>query len=104
MKKMFFISGAVLIAAGSANAQNIINGNLVSIYVSSLSDMQVNGEENYPFPSFVKATIDFTNGVFSKSVFEQYIFVDKMYKISESHYDLSKGKDIHQKKVFRTRY
>ena len=53
-------------------------------------------EESNSLPGFVKVTLKFNNGIFYTGIFEQYIFIDKMYKINESQYDLYKGKNMSQ--------
>jgi len=47
-----------------------------------------------PYPSIVKMTTDFNNGIFNLGIFEHLIFIkSKLYKVSESQYQLHEGKD-----------
>lgn len=79
-------------------AKNVINGNIVNMFLSSLCDLGSSSNyEDFTLPGFVKATINFQNGIFNLGVFEQYIFTDKMYKINELHCELCKGKNTKQK-------
>lgn len=70
-----------------------ITNNNVNIYIPSLSDIGV--KEYGCLPGAVKMTIEFSdNGLFKTGIFEQYVFVDKMYKVGEHHYDLSMNRDL----------
>jgi len=90
-------SGLVLKGHGH-NFKNIIHGNSVDIHLSSLSDISITKYDS--LPGFVKATINFNNGIFNIGTFEQFVFLDKPYKVSELKYELFKGKNI-QKDTIR---
>ena len=56
--------------------------------------------EHHQFPSFIIATLNFNNGIINTGDFEHYIFVrNEMYKVSESRYDLSRGKNLQLKEI-----
>lgn len=90
------INEGLMITGHTHRSHNICSGNLLNIYLPSLSDIKMKSEENNSLPGFVKATLKFNNGIFYTGIFEQYIFIDKMYKINESQYDLYKGKNMSQ--------
>jgi len=81
-------NGLVLIGH-THRPKNVIHGNRVNIYLPSLSDKD--SWDRNSLPGFVKATISFNNGVFTNGVFEQYLFMDKLYKVNESSYALYSG-------------
>lgn len=68
----------LMIAGHSHQAQFQSKGNLVKIGIPSLSGVMKNN-----LLGFIKATIYFNNGVINNGYFEQYIFLDKMYKVNE---------------------
>ena len=87
--KFTFEKGLVL-SGHHHHSKNIANGNLVNLHLPTLSNMN----NDIPYPSILKMTVDFTNGIFNIGLFEQLIFIDnKLYKVSESQYDLFRGKD-----------
>ena len=91
------ISEGLMLTGHTHKSQNIVHGNLVNIYLSSLSDLKSNNNsEDCSLPGFVKATINFQKGIFNIGTFEQYIFADKIYKVNESQYELYRGKNINQ--------
>lgn len=73
---------------------NTMENNHLKISLPSLSDVSILREGYATPPSIVVATLDFKNGCYEKGVFEQYIFLDHTYKVNESKYDLSKGKNM----------
>lgn len=87
--RLTFEKGLVL-SGHYHNSKNIVNGNLVNLHLPTLSNMN----DDISYPSILKMIVDFTNGIFNIGTFEQLIFIDnKLYKVSESQYDLFKGKD-----------
>jgi len=82
-----------IISGHSHHAKQIYCGNLLNYKLPSLSDLKT---DNYSFPGFVKATINFNLGIFDNVLIEQYIFLDKMYKVNESFNQLygSKKTDV----------
>lgn len=81
----------------SHESKNICSGNRVNIYLPSLSD--VPNYTNKNLPGFTNATISFNNGIFWLGKFEQYIFLDKLYKVNESTYELFRGKNASEKSI-----
>ncbi len=73
---------------------NTMENNSLKISLPSLSDVLIPREGYATPPSIVIANLNFKNGCYENGIFEQYIFLDKMYKVSESKYDLSKGKNM----------
>lgn len=87
------INSGLFIYGHSHRAKNEIFGNVVNLHIPSLSNMQFH--ENV-FPGFIKGTIEFNNGIFHTGNFEQYIVLDKIYKVNETCYELFKGKNNSQ--------
>ena len=88
------INNGFIISGHTHEAKNLSDKNLLHIYLPPLSDLKIN--EN-TLPGFVRATISFSNGHFCHGCFQQYIFLDKMYKVNESRYNLGskeKGKSM----------
>lgn len=88
------ISAGLIIRGHSHNSQNIIHGNVVDIHLAPLSNMHINKYST--LPGFIKATISFNRGIFNIGTFEQFVFLDKLYKVNESSYELFKGKNNNQ--------
>lgn len=86
----------LVIYGHSHRAKNEVHENRVNLYVPTLSDLQ---RHQGVFPGFIKATIEFHNGIFINGNFEQYIMIDKIYKVNESSYDLYYGKNLEQNNI-----
>ena len=80
-----------LILSGHRHSSKFVsNGHIVNLHLPSLSNMNT----SIPYPSIVKMTTDFNNGIFNLGIFEHLIFIkSKLYKVSESQYQLHEGKD-----------
>lgn len=97
LSKNVDISNNNLVIYGhSHRAKNEVHQNRVNLYVPTLSDLQ---RYQGIFPGFIKATIDFHNGILINGNFEQYIMIDKIYKVNESSYDLYYGKNLEQNNI-----
>ena len=97
LSKNVDISNNNLVIYGhSHRAKTEVHENRVNLFVPTLSDLQCH---QGVFPGFMKATIEFYNGIFINGNFEQYIMIDKIYKVNESSYDLYYGKDLEQKNI-----
>lgn len=91
------INRGLLLTGHTHHSQNKVNGGLVNIYLPTLSDVQI--ENHYPtVPSFIKATISYNGQYFGTGVFEHFIFGDKVYKVTESHYELNMGRESNTQK------
>lgn len=90
------IKTGLLLTGHGHKTRNVVNGHLINLYLSSLSDIKI---ADYSLPGFIKATISFSHGVFSHGIFEQYIFFDKMYKVSEFNYELAHGKNENEQVI-----
>jgi len=86
-----------LILSGHYHAtKNVTNGNVVSLHLPTLSNMN----NDLPFPSIIKMTVGFSNGIFNIGTFEHLMFINNvLYKVSESQYDLFRGKDTSKKTI-----
>ena len=97
IKKIDSINKKLIITGHSHRYKNIVSNSNTLVYLPSLSDMKstdVKGE-HHQFPSVIIATFDFTNGIIVTGIFEHFIFVnEQLYKVSESQYDLSMGKNV----------
>lgn len=96
INKGAFTTGLILNGHGH-RAQTSINGNLVNFNLTTLSDMNIGKYDS--LPGFIKATIDFKNGIFSSGIFENFVFADKLYKVNESQYELFKGKNLNEQLI-----
>lgn len=73
-------------------AKTIIGAGDVEIFVPSLSNILLS-ENNQLAPSMIKMTLSFINGYFKTGVFEHLLLKDKIYKASESQYELCQFKN-----------
>ena len=73
---------------------NSMENNNLKISLPSLSDIAILRQGYATPPSIVISTLDFKNGCYENGVFEQYIFLDKMYKVNKSEYELFRGKNM----------
>ena len=73
---------------------NTMENNHLKISLPSLSDVSILRQGYATPPSIVISTLDFKNGCYENGVFEQYIFLDKMYKVNKSEYELFRGKNM----------
>lgn len=80
------INDGLMLKGHYHNSKNIVNGNLTCIQLPSLSNVISD------LPGFIKAKLIFSKGIISDGVFEQYVFMDKIYKVNESNYQLGRGK------------
>lgn len=93
-------SRIVLYGHGHISKNEVYNNNDIRIHLPSLSDIgQPNNLSETILPSIIKATISFKGGYFYEGNFEQYIFLDKMYKVNESQYQLFSGKNIKEEVI-----
>ncbi len=68
-------------------SQCVFSNNQAHIYIPSLSNMQ--SEKNkFPFPGFIFATLNFNNGYINNIILNQYIILDKIYKINEVQHNM----------------
>lgn len=85
-----------LIINGHTHKMSTINGGgNINLYLPSLSDIKVS--DNEILPGAVKTNISFNNGYFSVGVFEHLLISkDRIYKISESQYEMNRGKNTNE--------
>lgn len=77
-----------LILSGHSHEMKYVQGaNNLVVSIPSLSNIK-NG-----IPGAIKMTLSFNNGFFNVGIFEHLIYSDNIYKVSESQYLLSVGKD-----------
>ena len=75
-----------------------VGNNLVNYYVASLSDIHPAGCYD-TLPGFSKVTLETKGGYFNKGIFENFIFLDGIYKAGEVIYLLGEGKNLSSKSV-----
>lgn len=86
------LNKGLIISGHSHKSQSLIAGNAIHIWLPSLSNMEsFIQNEDFSLPGFMVANISFTKGYFKTGVFEQYVFLDKMYKVNELNYELFRG-------------
>ena len=86
------LNKGLIISGHSHKSQSLIAGNAIHIGLPSLSNIEnFNQNRDFSLPGFTVANISFNKGYFKTGVFEQYIFLDKMYKVNELNYELMRG-------------
>lgn len=68
-------------------SQCVFSNEQAQIYIPSLSNMQ-SDKEKFPFPGFIFATMNFNNGYIENIILNQYIIIDKIYKINEIQHSM----------------
>ena len=82
------VNNYLIISGHYHQPKNICNEKITKINIPPLSEIVKD-----VLPGFIKATIRFNDGVINYGIFEQYVFLDKMYKVNESNYEIhSKNK------------
>lgn len=93
--KSFQIDRGLIVTGHSHRSQSSAIGNVINIGLPSLSDLKSYiPNEEFSLPGFVVGNIKFYKGFFQTGNFEQYIFLDKMYKVNEVNYELIKGASL----------
>lgn len=90
------VATGIILTGHYHKSQTIFRGNTLNMYLGSLTDMNFSNFQDETLPGFVKATIEFNNGIFSLGTFENFVFADKIYKVNELNCELFKGKDVNQ--------
>jgi len=93
--KSFQIDRGLIVTGHSHRSQSSVIGNVVNMGLPSLSNLKnYTPNEEFSLPGFVVGNINFYKGFFQTGNFEQYIFLDKMYKVNEVNYELIKGASL----------
>ena len=93
--KMEPTTRGLIVTGHSHRSQSSVIGNIINIGLPSLSSLEnYTPNESFSLPGFIVGKISFYKGFFQTGIFEQYVFLDKVYKVNELNYELIKGASL----------
>lgn len=89
-KELILPSEGLVLRGHSHRYRIMAEDRLTKVYLPTLSGIKI---DNQGIPAFIDATIGFDNGNFSYGFFQEYVFLDKMYKVGEVSIPLYSAND-----------